>query len=151
MNELTARIFTPQDRDIVLDFLDEMERGVHNVHVDMQQLVFQKAPVGLGQYLSEQFGNILAGSDTIAVREKIKSLKSELTGLPTVAITIARPYERDSFEALAQRLLETIGKKVLIELVVDPTVIGGAIIEGNGRVTNATVKEYFVQKNTYGF
>ena len=72
--------------------------------------------------------------------------------IPTVTITIAVAYDRNSLSDLFGKIRSLIGQQALIDIKVDPTIIGGAIVEGNGRLTKSTVKQYFDAKGgEYGF
>lgn len=149
MNNILNCILSPADREQLFDFLDEVERKTHNLHEDAVGFA-ATAPLGSAPFIQEIMGEAVAARDTVAVREKIKSLIEELKSVPTMRLTLANNYDRQNYALLVSKILAQIGRKVLIELAVDPKVIGGAIIEGNGRITDATIKEYFAQKTAYG-
>ena len=152
MNDILSSIMTLNDRDELLDFLDEIERAMHNMSVDLEQFLMQKAPHNLGQATGSYLGDSLFSRDTEVVRQKIKNLKKEMNLIPTVTITIAVAYDRNSLSDLFGKIRSLIGQQALIDIKVDPTIIGGAIVEGNGRLTKSTVKQYFDAKGgEYGF
>lgn len=145
MNDILSNIMMPNDRDIVLDFLERLEHALHNMTIDLEAFM-QKAPFNLHSVMSAYFGDAITSRDTESVRQKAKELKKELNSIPTSVITIAVNYDRATLLELYSKIRLLVGKKMLIEFKVDPTIIAGAIIEGNGRITKDTVRDYFNEK-----
>ncbi len=134
------------DRDNLLDFLDTLEHAMHNMTIDLDQFLREKAPHALSSAIRAYLGEALFSRDTEAVRQKIKELKKEINLIPSVTITIAVAYDRNSLSDIFGKIRSIIGKQALIDIKVDPGIIGGAIVEGNGRITKSTVRQYFEAK-----
>lgn len=146
MNDIVSLIMMPTDRDNLLDFLDTLEHAMHNMTIDLDQFLREKAPHALSSAIRAYVGEALFSRDTEVVRQKIKELKREINLIPVVTITIAVAYDRNSLSGIFGKIRSIIGKQALIDIKVDPRIIGGAIVEGNGRITKSTVRQYFEAK-----
>jgi len=63
----------------------------------------------------------------------LQLLKNHLTSLPKVKIEIAFEPERETLEKISQWFKEKLKKKMILDLRINPKIIGGAKIEYGGK------------------
>ncbi len=73
------------------------------------------------------------------IRDSYQRLLNSDRGIAVAKVTTAVPLEEDDKERLAQRLSEITGKKVTLELNVDPAILGGLVVRIGDRVIDGSV------------
>lgn len=144
MNDLKNAIFTTFERTELLTFLDQFDQIIYKSGIDVKSYIKEK--------VSEKYQSVVNvylltesvdSSDTFA---KVKELRDQLIGMK--AITITLPFQPD--EKKTQNICQiarTITKMpVIIEILVDKSLMGGAIIEGDGRIGEYSFRQYFDKK-----
>lgn len=72
----------------------------------------------------------------------LKLLRNHLTSLPQINLRIAFFPEEGTISKISQWLEKEIGKKIILDLNVDPRIAGGAIIEYKGKIIDfSLIKE----------
>jgi|DewCreStandDraft_4_1066084.scaffolds.fasta_scaffold08100_8 F-type H+-transporting ATPase subunit delta len=74
-----------------------------------------------------------------AIRQVYQQLLDEAAGRTRARIVSALPLSPEQVERLVQFLERRTGKKVLAETVTDPSLLGGFLVEAEGKVYDASV------------
>lgn len=69
----------------------------------------------------------------------LKNLVSYLKGLPMVKVTLAFAPTNTFLERISNSISAIVGKKTLIDLVVNQYIVGGAIFEYKGKIISQTL------------
>lgn len=140
LNKLTENVITKQDLVYLLDDINQA-----------QELIYQEGE-NLEQKVSEQLKEIL-GQQDLSSREQRKKflsqLKERLQELPQVRITIAFVPSDSFLKEISQWLENEIGDKVIIDLTVNHKIVGGAIIEYQGRYLNLALNKKIKQATSH--
>lgn len=136
---------------------DELFRFGRTVLADQalrRALDDRSAPVALRQQLVHDLLAGRANDDTVALAERAVSAEklsfdTAIEGYLTVAaatraraiatVTVARPLQQDQKERLQAVLERQLGRQVNLQIVVDPTVVGGARVQVGDEVIEGTV------------
>ena len=70
----------------------------------------------------------------------IKDLVRYVRSLPVVKVTIAFEPTHSFIMKLNNQISASVGKKVILDTIIDEDVIGGAIFEHNGRISEQTLR-----------
>lgn len=160
MNTVLIKITSPTEAEILLNFLDQLEQNIHIQNKDVKQFIFENAPFHVAPELVGYLEIQPQNTDTTVLRQKILQLRDAIKAIPIVTLTIAFEPNEEFVYSLNQKAGELLGRKVFFELQYDATIIGGAQVEGNGKITKHTFKEYFAhrgqvraedRKDAYGF
>ena len=146
MNTLINTIVSPEERDILINFLDQLEQNLHKQNVDLNNFINIHCPFDMCEKMTAYFVNELDSQNEEGLRIKILDLRHSLKMLPILELKIAFVPD-DAFRiSLGIKTQIILNKKYLLDLKVDPTIIGGAVVSMDGRISKYTVKEYFMNK-----
>ena len=70
----------------------------------------------------------------------LRDLMTYLQNLPVVKVTVAFESTHSYVMKLNNQISGYLGKKCILEMIIDEDVIGGAIIEFNGKMSDQTLK-----------
>lgn len=151
MNEILKQISTVSERDELIEFLNLLEQKIFNTNISLAEFIDDNAPVRLKVAIKE----FLLAESTQGQEEKIfsksKEIENGLVVIPTITLTIANDPTDETVEIVRQYLKST-GKPVLVEFIKDKSLIGGAVIENNGRVFEYSLRNYFEKRReAHGF
>jgi len=94
------------------------------------------------------------GQKKIEKDEKISELEKKLWSLPEIRLEIAFSPDDDFLNRVSQWLEKELGKKIILDLTINPRVVAGAIIEyqGNWRDFSLAKKidKLISEKTLYG-
>ncbi len=71
-------------------------------------------------------------NNPLAVVKYVENLLKGLKIIPTVQIRLAILPTKDILEKISDWLIENLGGKCVIDVTVDPTILGGVILESGG-------------------
>ncbi len=74
------------------------------------------------------------------ILDGFKALVEELEGIERVAVTVPKPLSETERDGILQVLFEKMGKKIVLEEMVEPAIIGGMIIKAGSTVYDGSVK-----------
>jgi F-type H+-transporting ATPase subunit delta len=74
-----------------------------------------------------------------AIHRRVRAAYDQVRGLIRVRLTTARPISPAVAERLAERLREALGGEIALSRVVDPAVIGGAVLQVGDTVYDVSV------------
>lgn len=136
-------LITRWDVKTYLDHLDMLESHLFNIKVDILEKMGEYFPHDKKEKLLEA-----AKDSSVDVKDPqefqgfIKDLRKEIEALPIVILRIAYEPTEKSLKILSGWFVRTYGKKVLFDLIIDRSLVGGAVIEFNGRVKDYSLKTY---------
>ncbi len=74
------------------------------------------------------------------IRQYYRKKLDEHHGLVHAELIVDRQMDEQAIEKVKQKLEHTIGKKVKVEMIVDPSILGGVIINCRGKVIDNSVR-----------
>lgn len=88
--------------------------------------------------------NINSKSNT-ELKEFFDKIVEKTTSLPVLTITIAFEPKEQTLQAISQWFLINMNKQMLFDIVIDPTILGGAAFTYNGKFLDFSIKQVFDQ------
>ncbi|MDP2727761.1 MAG: F0F1 ATP synthase subunit delta [Dehalococcoidia bacterium] len=89
------------------------------------------------------FVDLIVSKERVSVVDQIRASYQRMVnadrGIEVAQVTTAVSLEEEEKERLAQRLSEITGKKVILELKVDPAILGGLVARIGDRVIDGSV------------
>ncbi len=71
------------------------------------------------------------------------AIQEKISLLPVLSLTIAFEPEEQTLKRISEWFVLTMHKQVLFEILVDPTLIGGAAITFNGKYKDCSIRSIF--------
>lgn len=144
MKSIIEAIATTNERDFLLDFLDQLREKSYNLSFDVKS-VLKDVPQHSFSVVSEIFESAIAQGRDAWMRE-IDRAQEDIRNMQMVTITI--PIEPNLEFAWKIKLWfrEMLKREVMIDFRVDKSIIGGAVIESNGYRTEHSFRQYFESK-----
>ena len=136
LDPLLNLIQTEEDRREILDFLDDIYRGLFRTG-GVTGIISGNKKFGptLLQVLPEGFENMdyaKAGKNILEIIEKIKSL-------PTAEIILATTPTQATLAEIAKFLTDKTPEKTIVNIKIDPTILGGGIFILNGKYMDLSI------------
>ena len=75
-----------------------------------------------------------------AISEGYQELWNEYRGIEKAEVTTAVPLDEGEKSKLIERISALIGKKIVLSLKVDPTIVGGIIVRVGGKIIDGSTK-----------
>jgi F0F1-type ATP synthase delta subunit len=145
---LTQKITTKEDLVFFLDQINKIENFIFkDTEIPLSQRIKGKVNEELRSQIQklESEGLISGPTEQISF---FRELKNFLKKLPEVKLEIAFEPSREFVFKLGEWFKRELGKKVILNLISNPEIIGGAIIEYQGKYLDLSlVKEI---KSNYG-
>ena len=76
-----------------------------------------------------------------SIAQEYQSLLDQAKDIEAVEVTVAAPFSPALESELEKRLIRLIGKKVRMEIKIDPDILGGLVFRWGDRVVDASVKK----------
>jgi F-type H+-transporting ATPase subunit delta len=86
--------------------------------------------------------------DFAGVREEYERLADEATGVVTAEVSAAAPLDERRQERLRRALSDHTGQQVLLDVTIDPSLIGGAIAKVGDLVFDGSVRAQLARLRT---
>ncbi len=144
MKDIKELILTVFELNKVLTFLDQFDQIIYKPEIDVKNFISQ-------YFTGEEFDAISqrllgGGLNVDTLFSQSKMLSEELRGLPVVTLTLPMVVEQQMATSICLKARQITGTPVVIDLKHDASIIGGAVVEGNGRVGEYSFRRYFSQK-----
>lgn len=140
--ELVASISTKHDLSEFIQRLEETQRGLFRTGTDVEDFISEQfaLPVtsAIVSYAQSQKANL---QDPGAATQFFASLVGSLRQLPLVTLRLAYLPTRKQLQDFSRWFVENTGEHVIFDIVPDPKLIGGAIIEYSGRIGNYSLEK----------
>ena len=105
------------------------------------------------RFMTLMRNNNINAESRIAIKGFIDKIQEHIASLPTLSITLAfEPTER-TLQGMSRWFILNTKKQMLFDVKVDPTLIGGAVIQSAGRFLDYSIKPDFerIFKDTFGY
>jgi F0F1-type ATP synthase delta subunit len=135
-------LYTKHDASILLDRLETVEKSLFNVKLPFEQAVKSAFSFAAAEEFLEyvrQSG--VPATAPEALRKHLDTVKSEVQNLPTATIIVASTPTTDTLKYISKWFDANIGERVLLDVTVDHTLIGGVVIEYNGKYADYSLKK----------
>lgn len=142
--DLIAFFTTKAQANEFVSRLTAIEDQIYETHFSLEKAVGQQ----LGIQKSDKFlklmrENNVASDSPAAIKEFLGKMKKTIASLPMISLTIAFEPADSTLHALNDWFVMNCKKQFLLDLTVDPKLIGGAIVKYNGRFIDCSRKEVF--------
>lgn len=144
MRKIIEAVATTNERSNLMDFLDQLRDKSYSLDFDVKSYL-ANAPRSAYLVVSEIFEFAFSqGRDSFL--QTIETAQKDLNDSPVVTLTVAiEPSDRLAWN-IKQWFKNELGRDVLIHFEMDKSLIGGAIIESNGHISEFSFKQYFERK-----
>ncbi len=144
MNSIKDVIATTFERDSLTQFLDQFDQIIFNSQFIVKNFIAEKLQSPLAEFVCSYLTQSGEGSDALFVQSK--RLRQEVAGLPVITLTVPFQVDQQIASGITAKAREVTGLPVLVELKIDKSLIGGAVVEGNGRVGEYSFRRYFEKR-----
>ena len=131
------------DTEGLFRLLDQITTVERFLFKDRQGTIRQKASDFLSANLVSIFAEIeergLEPEGDSGQMQFLKGLATYLRDLPQVKVTMAFEPTNNFVAKLNSEISNVVGKKVILDMIINQYIIGGAIFEYNGRVSEQTL------------
>lgn len=148
LDKITEDVITKEDLVYLLDDINQV-----------QEVVYQKDQKKLSQktkgLISERLRKIIKSQEPKKLSSRgqqekfLTELKDYLQEIPQIKITIAFSPSDSFLEEISQWLENEVGERVIIDLTVNHRIVGGAIIEYQGRYLNFALDQKIEQVTSH--
>jgi F0F1-type ATP synthase delta subunit len=144
MNSIKDVIATTFERDSLTQFLDQFDQIIFNSQFIVKNFIAEKLQSPLAEFVCSYLTQSGEGSDALFAQSK--RLRQEVAGLPVITLTVPFRVDQQIASGITAKAREVTGLPVLVELKIDKSLIGGAVVEGNGRVGEYSFRRYFEKR-----
>ncbi|HOD70819.1 MAG: ATP synthase subunit delta, sodium ion specific [Deltaproteobacteria bacterium ADurb.BinA179] len=125
------------------DLRSLLESPLYDITLKRRVLKEVASKISLSAYMMN-FLNILLDKDRFPVMGEIldayKEILDKLTGRVRARVTCATSLNEDQLKQVAQTLSKVVKKEVDVDVIVEPSLIGGMIAEVEGMIYDGSVK-----------
>ena len=148
---LFSYIRTKQDSLYLREQLTELGRDLYNVSTPFDSRVHELFSFELAEkLLAEAREQSVTLTDPQRVSSFLNTLEQGLQALPTGTLRLAFEPQYDLVKSISSWFDSELQSHVLLDIVVDPSVIGGLIVEWNGSHRDYTLKKIIQEKLNQG-
>lgn len=140
MNSINKTINTVFERERVLKFLDQFDQIIFDSGIDVKSWSQENAPIELP----------LDTLDPEELFSKSKLLRKEIMSLAIIGISVVEELDESFVKKITTWINENTDKKVLLDIRYDKALIGGAVVESGGYISENSFRGYF-ERRSNGF
>jgi len=132
-SQISQEIITQED---LLSFLDDINTTKKAIFQDPSKPLLQKIQNKTSRGFQEILKQLLATPLFRGKRKQIEfldELRNYLLSLPKIKLTLAFQPNKEFLKQISDWLQKTVGQKIVLNIFVNPHIVGGAIIEYKGR------------------
>lgn len=139
---ILSHIATTVDRAYMLEKLAVLEAGAFSTKKSYQDNVHTLFSLVLAESLLQTGTESgLVESSPESIQKFLRSLQDQIKALPEVRVRLAINPTDDLLRAIAKSFDTFTGGKVVLSYSVDPLLLGGVVIEWNGRYLDYSLKK----------
>lgn len=143
MKEIIEAITTKEERDDLVNFLDQFDRLVFDARIDARRYISDLAPMKFRQLLEAYFYSEGGSIDPESLFQKGKSLRREVPELEKIVLYSPIALSEQFITSISEWYRTTAGKPVVIEVIQEEELVGGARVELNGYIVEYSLRDYF--------
>lgn len=138
-DKLLQNTTTKRQMERLLEEIEIIRRGLFEAGEGaMDSLLKNKVRAETAEIIQETFSK--AGIDKKGYLDKVEEL---IIKMPNVSLILAFEPSEGAVERFYSKISEATGKQVLLDIVYEPQIIGGAVIIFNGRYRDYSFKKIF--------
>lgn len=140
--DIVSIVRTQKDASELLSKLDELINAFYNIKTNASEKINELLPYDKKEHiLAIMQGKHVKIDDTTSVQNYLIGFRNTIQSLPVITMHLAFEPTQDTVASFSNWFLVTLKKEVLLDLVLDQSLIGGCAIEYKGKY-----KEYSVKK-----
>jgi F-type H+-transporting ATPase subunit delta len=125
-SELRDVLYNPEfDTRVKKDVVAKLTEGAHELFANFVQILLDRGRI----------------EDLSAIADEFAARVAAAEGRLRVSVRTAVPLPADLRDRLVAQISERTGRSVDIDTVVDPEIVGGLVIETDGSVVDASVRQ----------
>lgn len=143
LEPLLENVFTKEDILFLLAQISHLQKIVFK----KEGLLSEKAKEEISQNLyhlileAEKRGKV--SSNQKNQFDFLEELKKEFSQMPVLKMQIAFSPSQETIRKISKYLEKELGKKFILDIIVNPEIIGGAILEYQGKYLNLSLAKEF--------
>lgn len=145
MSNIVKNLTTTGERRQLIEFLDRLMSSIFDPSLNFNDFI-NSGPEKFRLDLIDYFSEDLAHFEAEKCFSKCKTLKEELTDVSKTILTLAIEADMNTNDMVRSSLNEHEDKPVIVDFVKDPNLIGGCVIENNGRIFELSFRDYFEKR-----
>lgn len=151
INSILVGILTVEDLRIHLEYIRQIEMILFNVQINIKEQMGVILPHDVKErYLHAIHSAGVDVQDSRGVQLFLADLKNKLKAMPVMGLVLSYlPNEKD-LRSYAAFIFANMGRQVVFDVRLDSSLIGGCLLEFNGKVADYSVSktlDEYVQKN----
>ncbi len=147
---ILTHIYTQEDKVYILDKLDKLGQATYSVKTSFESEVYNAFSFFLAESLLESAkSQNVSLTDPQAVQGFLQEVQAAINALPKATVRLAFTPSNDLLRDIAKRFDILIGGKIIVDYVVDPDLIGGVIVEVNGKHLDYSLKKLIREKLSF--
>lgn len=151
LSYLLSLIKTKRYADEVIDKIDELKESLYNKRVDLDKKMGELFSFELKEKIKAfSWAEQVNLNDPESFGKFLSNLRSHIKSMPVVTIKIAFEPDEEIVKEVSSWFIENYGKNVLIDLIFDKSLIGGAIVVFNEVSKDLTLKKKLEEKYKEG-
>jgi len=139
MNSLLKNVFTKEDLISLKQEISEIQKRIFSQSGLLSEKVKNIARKELLEFILEAESKGEIYFDPKEQFEFLENLKRRLESLPVLKMVLAFSPPLGTIEKISQFLERDLGKKIILDLSCNPEIIGGAILEYEGKYINLSL------------
>ena len=135
---LSAVVRFEEQRSYLLNVIDELRGSLYSS--DTLNSLLYSLPIDLQKI----FRKTMSGEEG-SVRDKesfLKDIKDEVAGMLSCKVRLARYLLVEEKLWISAELRRIIDENILIEVIIDPVILGGIVVEYDGRIYDYSLRRY---------
>ena len=139
MNSLLKNVFTKEDLISLKQEISAIQKTIFSQKGLLSEKAKNIAKKELFEFIleAEKRGEIYLNLNEQF--EFLENLKRKLDSLPVLKMILAFSPPLTTIEKISQFLEKEVGRKIILDLSCNPEIIGGAILEYEGKYTNLSL------------
>ena len=145
MKSIIEAIATTDERDFMLNFLDQLREKSYSLNFDVKSAL-KDVPQEGSQVVTEIFEAAYSqGRD--AWMKEIDKAQDDIRNMQMATLTIAIEPTLELAWKIKRWFRSELGREVMIDFKTDKSLIGGAVLESSGYRTEHSFRQYFETRN----
>lgn len=144
---ITEKTFTQDDRLYLIGKLDELSKANYSVKSSFEENVEKIFSLSLSDSIltMAKSKNVNLG-DPQAIQSFIEDLKSDIQLIPKITLRLAFEPSYDLLRNISMWFESVYGEKHIVEYSLNPEIVGGVVIENDGKYLDYSLKKVIHEK-----
>ena len=144
---ITSYIYSVDDKASLLEKLAKIEKAIFTTKKSFEEYVNEEFAFSVSQslLLSAKEANVSFDSPE-SITQFLTRQQEAVRALPVVGIRVALPLSFDTVRSISKWFDINLEKKILVDVKIDPSLLGGAAIEWNGKYMDYSLKKILHEK-----